>query len=74
MSLVDGVSLACSVGVDDVEDHISKTLGRPGKSLRKWSPLQILQGNLGLGFFVLDLSTLSTLPVQLTVVGCSDPT
>jgi hypothetical protein len=58
-----GVSPACTVGVDDMEVHISKNLGRPGKSLRNWSSLQSLQGNLGLGFFVLDLSTLSTLPV-----------
>jgi hypothetical protein len=74
MSLADVVSPACPVGDGDMEEHISKTLGRLGKSLRKWLTLQILQGNLGLGFFVLDLLTLSALPVQLIVVGFLYPT
>jgi hypothetical protein len=74
MSLVDSASPACLAEADDVEDHISKTLGRPGKSFRKWSPLQRLQGNLGFRFFILILSTSSTLPVRLIVVGCMDPT
>jgi hypothetical protein len=73
-SLVDGASPTCPAGADDVEDHISKTLGRPGKSLRKWSPLQRLYGNLGFRFFVLILSTSPTLQVRLTVVGCLDAT
>jgi hypothetical protein len=57
-----------------MEDHIYNTLGRPGKFLRKGSPLQRLQGNLGFRFFVLILSNSSTLPVRLIVVGCLDPT
>jgi hypothetical protein len=57
-----------------MEDHISKTWVRPGKSLRKWSPLQRLQGNLGVGFFILILLTSSTLPVILTVTGFLEPT
>jgi hypothetical protein len=73
-SLVGGASLACPAGADDVEDHISKTLGRSGKSLIKCSPLQRLQGNLGFGFFVVVLSISSTLPVRLIIVGCLDPT
>jgi hypothetical protein len=62
MSLVDGVSLACLAGADEVEDHISKTLGRLGKSLRKWSPLQIMQGNLGFGFIRCSLIDLINTP------------
>jgi hypothetical protein len=57
-----------------MEDHISKTLGRSGKSLRKWSPLQRLQGNLGFRFFILILLTSSTLPILLTIDGSLDPT
>ena len=57
-----------------MEDHISKTWVRSGQSLRKWSPLQRLQGNLGFGFFVVVLLTSSTLPVLLTVSGFLDPT
>ena len=72
-SLVDGLSLAWPKEANDVEDHISKTLGVPGKYLIKWSPLQRLQGNLSFRFFVLTLSTLSTLLVLLTIVGCWDP-
>jgi hypothetical protein len=50
-------------------DHASITLGRPGKSLRRWLPLQSLQGYLGLrGVWV--ILTSSTLPVRLTVTGC----
>jgi hypothetical protein len=69
-----GYHQQCPAGADDLEDHISNTLGRPGKSLRKWSPLQRLQGNLGFRFFILVLWTSSTLPVLLTVDGCLDPT
>jgi hypothetical protein len=73
-SLVYRASPTYLVGADDVEYHISKTLGRPRKSLRKWSPLQILQGNLDFIFFIVVLSTSSTLPIQLTVAGSLDPT
>jgi hypothetical protein len=62
-SLVDGESPTCPAGVDDVEEHISNTLGSLGKSLKKWSPLQRLQGNLGFRFFILILSTSPTLSV-----------
>jgi hypothetical protein len=74
MSLVDMVSPKFLAEDDDVEDYIRKTLGRPRKSLRKWSPLQRLQGNLGFGFFILILLTSSKLPVLLTIAGCLDPT
>jgi hypothetical protein len=73
-SLVDVVSPTFLEEADDLEDYLPKTLGRLGKSIRKWSPLQRLQGNLGFGFFILILLTSSTLPVQLIVVGCLDPT
>jgi hypothetical protein len=50
-------------------DHTSITLDRPGKFLRRWIPLQILQGYLGLrGIWV--ILTSSTLPARLTVTGC----
>jgi hypothetical protein len=57
-----------------MEDHISKTWVRPGQYLRKWSPLQRLEGNLGFGFFILILLTSSTLPLLLTVTGFLEPT
>jgi hypothetical protein len=48
--------------------HASITLDRPGKSLRTWLPLQILQGYLGLqGVWVILAS--STLPTRLIVTG-----
>jgi hypothetical protein len=50
-------------------DHASITLDRPGKSLRRWLPLQSLQGYLGLRV-VWVILTSSTLPAQLTVTGC----
>jgi hypothetical protein len=74
MSLVGGPSPACPAEADDMEDHIYKTLGIPRKSLRRWSPLQRLQGNLGFRFFILILLTSSTLPVLLTVIGYLDQT
>jgi hypothetical protein len=73
MSLLDGVSPACLVEADDVEDQISKTLGIRGKSLRKWSPLQRLQGNLGFRFFIVILTTSPKIPAQLTISGSLDP-
>jgi hypothetical protein len=42
-------------------DHASITLGRPGQSLRRWLPLQSLQGYLGL-WVVWVILTSSTLP------------
>jgi hypothetical protein len=50
-------------------DHSSITLDRPGKSLRRWLPLQILQGYLGLRV-VWVILTSSTLPAQVRVTGC----
>jgi hypothetical protein len=50
-------------------DHTSITLDRPGKSLRRWLPLQSLQGYLGLRV-VWVILTSSTLPARLTVTGC----
>ena len=50
-------------------DHTSITLGRPGQSLRRWLPLQSLQGYLGLRVVWVILKT-STLPARLTVTGC----
>jgi hypothetical protein len=50
-------------------DHASITLDRPGKSLRRWLPLQILQGYLGIRV-VWVILTSSTLPTQLIVTGC----
>jgi hypothetical protein len=49
-------------------DHTSITLDRPGKSLRRWLPLQILQGYLGLRV-VWVILTSSTLPARSTVTG-----
>jgi hypothetical protein len=50
-------------------DHTSITLDRPGQSLRRWLPLQSLQGYLGLrGVWV--ILTSSTLLARLTVTGC----
>jgi hypothetical protein len=63
-------------------DHASITLDRPGKSLRIWLPLQILQGYLGLRvvWVILAPSTLPTrllvtcfFPTCLEVVGSLDP-
>jgi hypothetical protein len=50
-------------------DHTSITLDRPGQSLRRWLPLQSLQGYLGLRV-VWVILTSSTLPARLTVTGC----
>jgi hypothetical protein len=50
-------------------DHASITLDRPGQSLRRWLPLQSLQGYLGLRI-VWSIWTSSTLPARLTVTGC----
>jgi hypothetical protein len=49
-------------------DHASITLDRPGQSLRRWLPLQSLQGYLGLRV-VWVILTSSTLPARLTVTG-----
>jgi hypothetical protein len=49
--------------------HASITLDRPGKSLRRWLPLQILQGYLVL-WVVWVILTSSTIPRRLTVNGC----
>jgi hypothetical protein len=50
-------------------NHTSITLDRPGKSLRRWIPLQILQGYLGLRVVWMILTS-STLPTRLIVTGC----
>jgi hypothetical protein len=50
-------------------DHTPKTFGRLVQSLRRWLPLQILQGYLGLRV-VWVILTSSTLPSRLTVTGC----
>jgi hypothetical protein len=50
-------------------DHASITLDKPGKSLRRWLPLQSLQGYLGLRV-VWVILTSSTLPTRSTVTGC----
>jgi hypothetical protein len=50
-------------------DHAYITLDRLGQSLRRWIPLQSLQGYLGLGG-VWVILTSSTLPTRLTVTGC----
>jgi hypothetical protein len=57
------------VGWRGCVDHASTTLDRPGQSLRRWLPLQSLQGYLGLQF-VWVILTSSTLPARLTVTGC----
>jgi hypothetical protein len=49
-------------------DHASITLDRPGQSLRRWLPLQSLQGYLGLRV-VWVILTSSTLPARLLVTG-----
>jgi hypothetical protein len=49
-------------------DHTSITLGRLGKSLRRWIPLQSLQGYLGL-WVIWVILTSSTLPARLIVTG-----
>ena len=50
-------------------DHTSITLGRLGQSLRRWLPLQSLQGYLGLRVIWVILTS-STLPERLIVTGC----
>ena len=50
-------------------DHASITLDRPRQSLRRWLPVQSLQGYLGLRV-VWVILTSSTLPARLTVTGC----
>jgi hypothetical protein len=50
-------------------DHTSITLDRPGQSLRRWLPLQSLQGYLGLRV-VWVILTSSTLPARLSITGC----
>ena len=50
-------------------DHASITLDKPGKYLRRWLPLQSLQGYLGLQV-VWVILTSSTLPTRLIVTGC----
>jgi hypothetical protein len=70
------------VGWRGCVDHASITLDRPGQSLRRWLPLQSLQGYLGLRviWVILKSSTLPArltvtgfFPTFLTVVGCLDP-
>jgi hypothetical protein len=50
-------------------DHTSITLDRSGQSLRRWLPLQSLQGYLGLRV-VWVIFTSSTLLARLIVTGC----
>jgi hypothetical protein len=50
-------------------DHASITLDKPGQSLRRWLPLQSLQGYLGLQV-VWVILTSSTLPERVTITGC----
>jgi hypothetical protein len=50
-------------------DHASITMDRPRKSLRRWLPLQSLQGYFGLRD-VWAILTSSTLPARVTVTGC----
>jgi hypothetical protein len=50
-------------------DHAFITLDRLGKSLRRWLPMQSLQGYLGLRVVWVILGS-STLPTRLTVTGC----
>ena len=57
------------MGQSGCVDHTSITLDRLGKSLRRWLPLQSLQGYLGLRV-VWVILTSSTLPARLTVTGC----
>jgi hypothetical protein len=49
-------------------DHASITLDRPGKSLRRWIPLQSLQGYLVLRV-VWVILTSPTLPSRSIVIG-----
>jgi len=49
-------------GWSEDRDQTFKTLGIIGQSLRKWSPLQSLQGNLGLGSTLEDFSPLQFRP------------
>jgi hypothetical protein len=50
-------------------DHTSITLDRPGQSLRRWLPLQSLQGYLDLRV-VWVILTSSTLPARITITSC----
>jgi hypothetical protein len=50
-------------------DHASITLDKPGHSLRRWLPLQILQGYLGLTGCLGDLDIIN-IPARITVTGC----
>ena len=62
LSLVDGSTISwweCS-------NHTSKTFGISRQLIRKWSPLQSLQGYLGLRCM---LEVSSTLPTLTTMVG-----
>ena len=63
-SLVDGVSSIWWPEDDETRcweslDHTSKTWEIPRKSFRRWSPLQILQGNFGLRVVLVGIPTLS---------------
>ena len=57
------------MGLRGCVDHTSITLDRPGHSLRRWLPLQSLQGYLGLRV-VWVILTSSTLPARLIITGC----
>ena len=64
-SLVDGVSSLSWIEVDDMgcleaSDNISKTWEGQWQYFRRWSPLQILQGNLGLWGVFMGKSRLSS--------------
>ena len=50
-------------------EHASLTLDRPGKSLRRWIPLQSLEGYLSL-WVVWVILTSSTHPSRSTVTSC----
>ena len=65
-SLVEGGSSVWwpeddDIGYQETLDHSSKTRTRPWQSFRRWSPLQRIQGNLGLRNLGVCRSTLSTL-------------
>jgi hypothetical protein len=49
-------------------DHTSITLDKPGKSLRRWLPLQSPQGYLDLRVVWVILAS-STLPTRLSITG-----
>ena len=71
--LVDGRLAPCCSEADNMGwwgcvDHASITLDRPGKSLRRWLPLQILQGYLGL-WVIWGILASSTLPTWLLVTS-----